>query len=181
MIVKRLQWNLPGYSVSPAVVFQGDGKVSSVVTLAEGWLGGRAWLVRLTRGRGRDHRVPLAGGDREGGDKTVVVSVIWGKFTLKKLFNEEDIIHNNPVLPLKGTLHDPAVGMMMEQDLELDKQAPVPGPGPVTTGPIMSCNRPGAGARLFGQYSCLLPTTGLATTLWLWHWSEVIVVKTKYF
>ena len=109
------------------------------------------------------------------------LSPSYGENLPLKTFNEEDIIHINLVLPLKGTLHDPAVGMMMEQDLELDKQAPVPGPGPVTTGPIMSCNRPGARARLFGQYSCLLPTTGLATTLWLWHWSEVIVVKTKYF
>ena len=83
MIVERLQRNFPGDSVSPSIVFQGYGEVSSVVALTEGGPGGRAWFVGLTRGRGRDHRVPLAGGDGEGGHKTVIVAIVGGEFAWK--------------------------------------------------------------------------------------------------
>ena len=86
MIVEWLQRNLPWDSVSPPIVFQGYGEVSSVVALTEGGPGGRAWFVGLTRGRGRDHRVPLTGGDGEGGHKTVIVAIIRGEFAWKNIY-----------------------------------------------------------------------------------------------
>ena len=85
VIVEGLQRNFPGDSVSPSIVFQGYGKVSSVVALTEGGPGGRAWFVGLTRGRGRDHRVPLTGGDGEGGHKTVIVAIVGGEFAWKNI------------------------------------------------------------------------------------------------